>query len=159
MADYQFPQGPQFPFDRALTSGPLGDLLAGIFGVPGDISQIAYPKNDPRFANLPTAPTYQQIKRGMELQNAQPQELTRSNMYAQLPEMMPQLLGTFLRQQAGQDRSLDWLSNAATTATDWDKKVFGGRGDPPEWFKNLTGLKGFNSAPDMPAAPYRGQYP
>ena len=99
------PSGPQFPFSRALTSGPLGDLFAGIFGVPGDISQIAYPKNDPRFAELPTAPTYQQIQHGMEQQNAQPPELTYQSLYGMLPELSMLLRG------APQPGSLDWLTN------------------------------------------------
>jgi hypothetical protein len=143
------PSGPQFPFSRALTSGPLGDLFAGIFGVPGDISQIAYPKNDPRFANLPTAPTYQQIQHGMEQQNAQPPQLTYSSMYAMLPELSMLLRG------APQPGSLDWLTNAASNL---NTKYLGSAGDPPDWFKNLTGIKGPRS--DIPqSAPYQGQYP
>jgi hypothetical protein len=104
MADYSILQGPQFPFSRALTSGPIGDLLAGVFGVPGDIAQIAYPRNDPRFANIPTAPTYQQLQRGMEQQNANPPELSYSSIYSMLPELSLLLRG------APQPQAPSWLN-------------------------------------------------
>lgn len=148
MPDYPIPPGnppllagPQFPFSRALSSGPLGDLLAGVAGAPGDFQNLITPRP---VSGLPSAgslapaqlPTMGMINRAQDQQNATPAPLNFQSLYARLPEMAMLLRG------APTPANLPpWLKDQS-----WLTNVIGAPGAPPQWAQNIFG-PGPNSIP------------
>ena len=138
MADYPippatppvFPTGPQLPFSRALTSGPLAEILAGFTGAPGDLQQLAQraflPPRSADATPVPSLPTQAQIMQAMAQQNAQPQSI-----YAMAPELTLRLMGAMTQNQTPLPA---WLKDQS-----WLTNVIGAPGAPPPWFNRLTG--------------------
>jgi hypothetical protein len=118
MPDYPIPPGnppllagPQFPFSRALTSGPIGELLAGLAGAPGDFQNLMQPRpisGIPSAGSLAPAqlPTMEMISRAQEQQNARSVAPTYQGMYSIMPDLLAGLAG-----QQMMNHAPPWLTN------------------------------------------------
>jgi len=105
--------GLQFPFSRAMANGSLGEMIAGIAGVPGDLQQLVQ-KAIPRSGEagpLTSLPTQAQIMQAQAQQTAIPPALNYSTLWSMLPELAMTLRGVTPPGASASEQPPMWRQN------------------------------------------------